>query len=60
MPKMYFRNVRTQTRYEVISLDRETGVIRLRGAYSIFKEHYTKERFKAMGYVLEKGDDDAE
>jgi hypothetical protein len=59
MARMYFRNKNTQQRFEVISLDRETSIITLKGQYSTFTEEYSKEKFREMGYILEKDKDDA-
>lgn len=54
MAELYFRNTKTQRRYKVIRIDKEKGEITLKGEYSEFVEPYDKERFKRLGYVLEK------
>ena len=59
MAKLFFRNTETGNRYEVISLDKETKKITLRGLHSTFEENYSPGRFKALGYVLEKETEDA-
>ena len=56
---LYFRNVKTGKRFKVISMDNDKKEIVLQGEYSQFTEPYDKERFKANGYILEQGDDDA-
>ncbi len=56
MAKLFFKNVKTGKRFEVVSLDQEAGEITLKGEYATFTEKYSKERFKEMGYVPEKGE----
>lgn len=60
MTKLFFKNTNTGKRYEVLKLDKTTGEIILKGEHVEFVERYEKERFKQMGYVLEKEDADAE
>lgn len=54
MVKVYFRNVKTNKRYEVVRLDKEAGKITLRGSIAEFTEPYSKERFEKLGYILER------
>lgn len=54
MAELYFRNTRTNRKYKVVRVNKEKGEITLKGEYSEFVEPYDKERFKALGYVLEK------
>jgi len=54
MAELYFRNTRTNRKYKVVRIDKEKGEITLKGEYAEFTEPYDKERFKALGYVLEK------
>jgi len=54
MPKLYFRNVKTGKRYQVVGHDKESGKITLQGEHAQFTEDYDKERFEKLGYVLEK------
>lgn len=56
MPKLYFRNEKTGKRYEVVKLDKAAGVVVLKGTIATFTEAYDKDRFKRMGYVLERDD----
>ena len=60
MSKLYFRNLTTDKRFELVSMDKEKNVVTLKGEYSTFTEPYDKERFKKNGYVLEQGDSNAE
>lgn len=60
MTNLFFKNQRTGKKYKVVKLDKEKGQIILQGAHGEFAEPYDKERFKQMGYSLEKEDDDAE
>lgn len=54
MPKVYFENVHTGERFEVLKLDAAAGKITLKGKYSPngFVEDYDKEKFKKLGYKL--------
>lgn len=54
MIKLYFKNHKTGKRYEIIHLDKTKGEVTLRGEHSEFVEQYDKDRFKKLGYVLEK------
>lgn len=58
MSKLYFRNEHTGKRYRVVKLDKASGSITLRGDHAEFTEKYDKEKFKSMGYVLEKEADE--
>lgn len=60
MTVLYLRNTHTNRRYRIVHLDRENNKIVLRGDHAEFEEDYDKQRFKALGYVLEQGDADAE
>lgn len=56
--KLYFRNEKTGKRYLIVKMDKAKGEVVLRGEYSEFTEKYDKDRFKKLGYVLEKVADD--
>tara|TARA_R110000868_G_scaffold261331_3_gene519428 strand:+ start:6260 stop:6448 length:189 start_codon:yes stop_codon:yes gene_type:complete len=58
MAKLYFRNQKTNKRYEVVRMDKEKNEVTLRGETAEFVEPYDKERFKQLGYVLERVDED--
>lgn len=60
MSKVYFRNTKTGKKFEVVRMNKETNEITLRGEHAEFTEPYDKERFTRMGYVLEKGDANAQ
>ena len=53
---MFFKNVKTGKRYEVLGFNQDAGEVTLKGEHATFTEKYSKERFKAMGYVPEKGE----
>jgi len=59
MTTLYFRNVKTGKRFQVIKLDKEKNEIILKGEYSTFTEPYDKQRFIDNGYILEQGEDHA-
>lgn len=54
MSDLYFRNEKTGKRYKVVSMDKAAGTITLRGDHAEFVEKYDKEKFKKLGYILEK------
>jgi glutamine amidotransferase-like uncharacterized protein len=54
MPKIYFRNEATGKKFQVVKLDKESGKVTLRGEHAEFVEAYDRDRFKRLGYVLEK------
>jgi hypothetical protein len=56
---MFLIHTKTGRRYEVISLNRDAGLIVLKGELAEFTEPYNKERFKELGYILEKDKADA-
>lgn len=60
--QLYFRHTKTGKRYKIVSLDPETKTIVLQGDSATFADQYDKDRFKAMGYRLEREEitDDAE
>lgn len=60
MTTLYFRNVKTGKRFEVIKMDKEKNEITLKGEYSTFVEPYDKQRFIDNGYVLEQGEKHAQ
>ena len=51
---LYFKHTKTGKRFRIVSLDQRTGKIVLEGENSRFVDQYDKERFKAMGYKLER------
>lgn len=57
--KLYFRNLKTGKRYQVVNIDKVKNTITLKGEMAAFTEPYDKDRFKRMGYVLEKETEDA-
>lgn len=59
MAKLYFRNEKTGKRYAIVSMDKDTNTVVLRGEHAEFTEKYDKERFKKLGYILEKEAADA-
>jgi hypothetical protein len=52
--KVYFCNQKTGKKYEVVRIDKATNTVTLKGETATFTEPYDKDRFKRMGYVLEK------
>lgn len=53
MTKIYFENTATGKRYEVVGIDKApdgSETITLKGEFAEFKEPYSKERFKKLGY----------
>lgn len=54
MATFYLRNTHTNQRYQVVKVDPATNKVTLKGPLAQFEETYDKDRFKQMGYVLEK------
>lgn len=52
--KLFFRNEKTGKRYRVVRMNKDEGTVVLRGDHAEFTEPYDKDRFKQMGYILEK------
>jgi hypothetical protein len=53
--KLFFENVHTKKRFEVVNFDREAGTVTLIGSHNLqFTEKFTKERFQEMGYTLKQ------
>lgn len=52
MMKAFFVNKATGKEYEILSLNKETGKVKLKGPHSTFEEAYDKEALKRMGYTL--------
>ena len=58
--KLYFENVETHTRFELVEINEDQTEVKLRSEYGEFYEEYSKERFKQLGYKLvrvQEGDD---
>lgn len=52
--KLYFENVKSGKRYELLALDKEKHEVTLRAGGAKFTEAYSKERFEKLGYRLVK------
>lgn len=52
--KLYLRHKNTNTRFEVVKLDRGNKIITLKGQFCEFDEPYDPARFKSLGYVIEQ------
>ncbi len=50
--KMFFVSSKSGRRYEVISFNKETGDIVLRGQNAPFPDKYDKARYQELGYTL--------
>lgn len=58
MASYYFKNEATGNKYKVVKLDKEAGTVTLRGKFGEFVEKFDKERFKKMGYLMEKEEEE--
>ena len=57
MAKVFFENVHTKLRYEVVRFNREAGTVILLGKHGVeFEEKYSKDRFEEMGYRPVQGE----
>lgn len=50
--KLFFENVKTGKRFEVLRFDKETGKVLLKSDYAEFEDEYNKEKFQKLGYKL--------
>lgn len=57
--KLYLVHSKTSRKYEVLGVDRDAGVIHLKGELASFTEQYNPQRFKELGYTLKKEQVDA-
>jgi hypothetical protein len=61
MPKVFFENIHTKARYEVVRFNREEGTVTLLGKHGVpFDEKYSKDRFEEMGYRPVQGEAEAQ
>lgn len=51
MPQVLY-NERTKRKFTVVSFDKTTGDIVLKGDLGQFKEKYDRDRFKKLGYTI--------
>lgn len=61
--KVYFKNKATGVAYQVVKIDppeTKDRKIVLQGEHGQFVEPFTPDRFKKMGYALERVADDAD
>jgi hypothetical protein len=58
--KIFFVHNQTQNRYEVVGMDKAKGMVTLKGELTTFDVEYDKDQFKAMGYTMERVEDDAD
>ena len=58
MSELFFVNVNSGKKYKVLGIDKVKGTITLKGPNAEFDEPYDKERFKKLGYTLEKVESD--
>jgi len=52
MAKLYLINDKTGRRYDVISYDKESNELTLKGEHFEFKEKYDKANFQKWGYRM--------
>lgn len=50
--KMFFVSGKSGRRYEVVSFNKETGEIWLKGENAAFPDKYDKARYQELGYSL--------
>lgn len=61
MPRFFFQHTGTGKRYDVVSIDKAAGTMRLRGPITKreFTETFDPGKFERMGYTLMQEPDDA-
>lgn len=52
MMKAFFVNTKTGKEYEILSVNKKTGKVRLKGPHSTFEEAYDPAALKRLGYTL--------
>ena len=52
MSKLFLKHTKTNKQYEVVNIDKERGVVILKGQFNQFEEPFNKARFKELGYTL--------
>ncbi len=57
--KLFFKNLATGKRYEVIKLDKRTGKVILRGELAQFELEFDPSLFERLGYELVEEQEDA-
>jgi len=58
MPKFYLQSTTNpKTRFEILSRNKETGVMRLKGQYAEFDEKVDKELMEKYKYTIVKEED---
>lgn len=60
MPKYYLKSKKTGKRFQIVRRNKVAGTVTLKGDIAEFDEAFDMEKFKTMGYTLEKEDADAE
>lgn len=61
MPKVYFENIHTKNRYEIVRFNKEAGTVTLIGKHGVeFDQKYSKEEFERMGYRPVQGEAEAQ
>lgn len=50
--KMYFVSSKSGRKYEVVSFNKDTGDIMLKGEHAPFPDKYDKARYLELGYTL--------
>lgn len=57
--KLFFKNLATGKRYEVIKLDKKTGKVILKGELAQFDLEFDPALFERLGYELVEEQEDA-
>lgn len=61
MAKIFFENVHTRSRFEVVSFNKEAGTVTLLGRHGVpFEQKYSKDHFEEMGYRPVQGEAEAQ
>ena len=62
MTSLILRNTATSKTFKIVSRDKAAGTVTLQGDHAAWEEPWDKERFKKLGYVLERveAEDDTE
>lgn len=58
--RVYLVNERSGRKFRVIARNKDEGTITLKGEFAEFTEKFDATRFKALGYKVEKVEEDEE
>jgi hypothetical protein len=52
--KLFLKNQKTGKEFEVLGINKDKTMIKLKGEYAVIEEDYDPEKIKRLGYVMVK------